>query len=689
LIFVSFFFYPVIKFFHLLLRSPVITHVSEGTIHYIKYLQRVNKVPGNQIFTKESCFILFTWVLLIIVPILSPEVANAQDDEKPDIIWKVKIEGNTTFPNMILFSIINADNPDFLQKTFGSTDDFILDEDELRRDAIRIERYYQRRGFPDAKLRHNITELNKPWKKEVTFTVNEGAPVIIQSDSIVIESPENEIEYIRNSQSFSIIVGQHEFVSGKRYQPIRIPDVEGRFVETLQNLGFAYSDAKIETEIDSISYSARVRIVLTPGPKTSIDEFVVEGDLTVPERIVIKETAIPTGSLYSRTQVQEAQRQIFNHHLFRFATISIPDQPRDSSLTMLIRVRENSPRSIQASAGAGREEILRGQISWQHRNISGTGHRLSTSARSSFIDQQVNADYLVPFVFNTKSSYVGSVFGQRRVEPAFKLLRTGITNSLIFQPRRNLTGSFSYEFSINEEKSRRDNRTALPDTVLNFDVSSLSFSGFFSQGFSREQRGWVVQPAFEISGTFGESTFRFQKLSLDVRRFTEVSSSTVVAARVNGGVVFFAQNDSLPSAIRFFTGGTNSVRGWGRQDLGPKVPRFNEDGSFDKFIPIGGRALFNFNIEIRQQFDSFIEGFGIAAFLDGGQVWRNVTRFNERSVQYGTGGGFRYQSPIGPVRIDLGYKVNPTDADLNIFEGEDFGNIWNRINIHFSIGQAF
>ena len=55
----------------------------------------------------------------------------------------------------------------------------------------------------------------------------------------------------------------------------------------------------------------------------------------------------------------------------------------------------------------------------------------------------------------------------------------------------------------------------------------------------------------------------------------------------------------------------------------------------------------------------------------------------------GAGGGIRYQSPIGPIRIDIGYKLNPTDEDLNIYEGTDYGSKWSRIGIHFSIGQAF
>ena len=630
-------------------------------------------------------------ILILISFFIFPDISSAQDQdsESNEIIWKVDIKGNETFANMFLFNIIAADQPSFFQRLFGKTDKFELIETELQRDAIRIERYYQRRGFMNVVVTYSIEDLGKDGKKKIIFEVQEGAPIRIRSLDLVIEAEETDISHICNSRSYQRALDEHLFQEGNRYQVIRIPDVEGRFVDVTENLGFAYADVSVEADVDSVALKADVTIRNMPGPKTFIDEFIVEADLSVPERILTRETGIKTGSLYSSKEVQEAQRQVFNHHLFRFAIISIPEQPRDSSLTMLIRAREYMPRSVEASIGAGREDIVRAQISWQHRNITGTGHRLSASSRGSFIEQRINADYLIPYVFNTKSSYVTSLFGQRRFEPSFELLRTGIRNSLIYQPRRNLTGSFSYEFSINKELSRRDRRTALPDTVLNFDVSSLSFNGYYSEGLTREQRGWVVQPAIEISGTFGESTFRFQKFSLDVRRFTELTNSTVLATRLSGGTIFFAENDSLPSTIRFFTGGTNTVRGWSRQDLGPKVATFNDDDTFDRYIPIGGRILFNFNLEVRQQIDSFIDGFGIAGFLDGGQVWRNYERFNERSVQFGAGGGFRYESPIGPVRIDLGYKLNPTDADLDIFEGEDFGNIWNKINIHFSIGQAF
>jgi outer membrane protein insertion porin family len=106
-------------------------------------------------------------------------------------------------------------------------------------------------------------------------------------------------------------------------------------------------------------------------------------------------------------------------------------------------------------------------------------------------------------------------------------------------------------------------------------------------------------------------------------------------------------------------------------------------------VPIGGRASFSFNTEFRFRFDGFIKGFGMATFLDGGQVWRSFENIATTPIQFGTGAGLRYQSPIGPIRVDIAYKINPTDEDLQFYQGVDFGSAWDRWGIHFSIGQAF
>jgi outer membrane protein insertion porin family len=634
-------------------------------------------------FIGEAC-----WLVLFIFAGLLVQQGYAQDtDEREPIVWTVSFEGNESYSGVVLREIIATQSPSFIQKITRRTGDFVLNEMDLRRDQVRLRRYYERRGYHNISVQYEVSSKKKEWKKSIIFKIDENAPLIIESTSVVIET-EDDREEILQSREFERAIENHEFRSGKNYQTIRMPDVEGRFLGALENLGYAWPELEIRSDIDSLANSVNVEIVAKTGPKTYFENILVDGELSVPERIVVRHTGIDPGDMYTGDILQQAQRQLFGHHLIRFATISIPEQERDSTLNIQIRVREHPLRSVQATVGFGREELLRGQLSWQHRNINGRAHRFGVSGRASFIEQRLGNDYLIPYIFNAKSSNVSSIFGLHKLEPSFELFQAGFNNSFIYQARRNVTGSATYEFTINEEMSR-DQDVALPDSITNYNISSLSFSGYYSQGLSREPRGWVIQPFVELSGTFGEASFKFQKLSLDVRRYTPITNSLTFAARVNSGVIFYTQPDSLPGNIRFFSGGTNSVRGWNRQTLGPQRPSFDDDGDFSGYVPIGGRAMVAFNAELRQQLTGFIPNLGLAAFLDGGQVWRAVDRVGERPIQFGAGGGIRYQSPIGPVRVDVAYKLNPTNEDLNIYNGEDFGSAWDKIGIHFSIGQAF
>jgi outer membrane protein insertion porin family len=488
---------------------------------------------------------------------------------------------------------------------------------------------------------------------------------------------------------------------GSRYEQIRIPEVIGQLRDVLRNLGFPYAEVEVEAKVDTSRVSADVNIVSKAGPQAAIEEIEVEGERSVSDRYVIRESGLKVGDRYSYNEIQQAQRELFNHHLFQFVTISIPQQQQDSTLELLMRVREASLRTVETSIGFGTEELARGQLRWIHRNAFGKGHQFTATGRASFIQQLGSLDYLIPYVYNNKSSFLISPFGEHQLEKSYELYRAGLTNSFIYQHRRNLTGTVSYQITKNRELSQQED-ISLPDSTTRYDLSSLQLSGYYSQGYGREQLGWVVQPYAEISGFFGFATFAFQKASVDVRRFTKIGESTMLAARVQAGGIVNASVDSLPRNIRFFLGGTNSVRGWLRQELGPKEATFRSEvvedpgsgqadtvSTFDRYVPVGGRAMFGFNIELRQEFNKFIEGFGIAAFLDGGQIWRSLSSIGDRGLQFGTGAGLRYRSPIGPLRIDLGYKINPTDQDLGLFEEQDQYGFWDRVGIHFSIGQAF
>ncbi len=627
---------------------------------------------------------------------------HAQETQKPDRLWKVKIEGNTTYKNVVINKFIASTEPSIIKKIFFFRQDgFLISENEIKRDIIRIKRFYNNRGFPDADVQYRLETGKKDWQKILIFTVTEGRPIMINSVNTVINATNKDRLLIAENNNFTKALGRVHFVEGNRYKPVEIPESEGEIMQAVQNLGFPYSTIKLEAEVDSINKFADVVFNIDAGPRARFDSILVEGEQTLPKKYVARETGIKKGDFYNEKDLREAQRELFNHHLFRFALISIPEQPKDTTINVLVRIKERPLRSVQVKFGIGNLDridppinvdnfyrIFRSEFVWIYRNVRSKGERFRTSIKLSGFEQSAGFDYLFPYVFNTKSSFTTTPFVQHRIERAYEIVRGGITNSFLYHYDENLTGSLSYEFTQNEEISHKSH-TSLPDSVLNYNVSSFRINGNYSRGFKRDQKGWVFQPFAEVSGLLSESTYSFQKLAIDARRYTELNSNLVFAARINTGGIFSAESDSLPQDIRFFTGGTNSVRGWGRDNLGPKKVITDSTGNFQRYVPVGGNAFFNFNIELRQQLNFLIDGFGIAGFLDGGQVWKNIAAIRPKELQFGAGGGIRYQSPIGPIRLDIAYKVNPNDNDLGIYQGKNYGHKLGRWGVHISIGQAF
>lgn len=605
---------------------------------------------------------------------------------------------------MVIKKFIENESPSVWQKiTFFNESSFYVSENKIKRDVIRISRFYQRRGYNDVDVSYRLEEKNRSWKKELIFEVTENLPIRIDSVIISLEAQKRDSLAISGDKEFQKAIKELPYRKGKVYETVEKNEVEGQLVLILKNMGYAYAHAEVQAKVDTLRKKAHVALISYPGPRTYFDSVLVEGEAFIPPKYVRRETGIKKGEPFSEIKMRDAQREIFNHHLFTLALVSIPEQKQDSTLNVLVRVKELPLRSVQAKIGVGNVDriekpfevldaykIFRLQGTWVYRNVRNKGERFSTSISASAYNQRFGTDYLFPYVFNTKSNIIISPFVQHRLEPSYEITQGGSNFSFVYLYNQNMATTFAYEFTLNNESDRKT-RNSLPDSVLNYNVSSFSLSTYYTQGLKRKENGWIVHPYAEISGLLGEATFSFQKLSMDIRKYTQLTDNLTLANRIYGEAIHIdnAKSDSLPSNLRLYSGGSNSVRGYSWQGLGPKRAIFNDDGSFNRYIPNGGNAVFNFNIEFRQSLDRFFKGFGIATFLDGGQVWRSVRTLDESPVQYAVGGGLRYSSPLGAVRIDLAYKLNPTDSDLNIYDGVNYGSAWNRWGIHLSLGEAF
>lgn len=650
-------------------------------------------------------------------------LAQEAEGEKKDRIWKVSIEGNKRFEDIVIKKRIASEQPSVWKKlTFWNRSGYEVSETEIRKDVIRIERFYERRGFNDVEVTYQIEPRRKGWKKHLTFLVTENMPIRIDSVEVQLEASPSDSTFIRENGDFNRALRRSPYRKGRIYEPVEEAEVIAHFEQSLRKLGYPYSNTKVQAYTDSVVKRTDLVITSESGPRAKFDSILVEGEATLSEDLIVRESGLKKGSYFSETDMRNAQREVFKHHLFRLALVSIPDQPQDTTLNVLLRVKELPLRSVQLKFGAGDFDrvieddnritgsnfyrLFRGQATWVYRNVRGKGEQFSTSGKLSFYDRKISAEYLFPYVYNTQSSININPYYQFRDERSYEILTAGIINTFGYEYNRNFTGTFSYQFAINDESNVRsfselvNVEEVLPDSLLSYNISSFAVNLYYTRNLQRGRRGLIVQPSMEFSGLFGESTFSFNKASLDIRKYSELNRNLVLATRVIGGAIYSSRQDSLPSDVRYYAGGTNSVRGWTTQFLGPKrvvetISRETVDGmeisdTTLSYVPIGGRALFNFNVEFRQRLNGLLKGFGVAAFLDGGQVWRNMSDVDLNNIQFGVGGGIRYDSPIGPIRVDVGYKINPNSQDLRQFPGGiDRGGRFARWDIHLSIGQAF
>jgi outer membrane protein insertion porin family len=186
-------------------------------------------------------------------------------------------------------------------------------------------------------------------------------------------------------------------------------------------------------------------------------------------------------------------------------------------------------------------------------------------------------------------------------------------------------------------------------------------------------RGYQIAVHTEAAGRLLPGTFNYYGVTLDVRHYVPFGEKVVLASRGLLGNIRPVGLDqvNVPFSKKFFLGGATTIRGWGRYEVSP----------LSGGVPIGGDSMFAFSEEIRAL---LVGKFGMVLFLDAGNVWADSGGIRLDDLRYAVGPGLRYQTPIGPIRFDFGYQLNPIPGLL--VNGSPQTRQWR---LHFSIGQAY
>lgn len=455
--------------------------------------------------------------------------------------------------------------------------------------------------------------------------------------------------------------------------PARASDIllaEARIVDTLREAGHPYADVPDRRAVvDHDQHTMDVTFTVAPGPTATFGTVTIDGAETVDPDFLAGRVPFERGAPYRPDEVNGLRQSLGD--LDVFSSVRIQEAPQlnpDGTLDITATVEERPPRFIGFGAGYATSEGIDAIVYWGHRNLFGQAERLRIEAtvgrllENDFdeIEYSLGATFAKPDFLTPGQSLHLDLSLLEEHPDAYG--RTGAEASAILVRTYNDEISFNYglTFEVSEiESDDETERLSLIGIPLGVTFNSTDDLLDPTEGLRLDFELTPYPVAFGDSEPFVRSEF-------SASGYYDIAGdgTLVLAARGAVGAILGADLDAIPDTRRFYAGGGGSVRGFPFQGVGPQ----DDDGD-----PLGGRSLIEASLELRWR---FLDDFGLVPFVDAGGVFENSVPDFHEDLDVGAGLGFRYYTPIGPLRVDIATPLTGDDND-------------DPVQLYISIGQAF
>ena len=582
----------------------------------------------------------------------------------------------------------------------------------LKQDLQSVQGLYVSNGFRDAKVSSRVVD-NFHGKKNhlaVFVSIEEGPQWLVSHLSIEGAGPSNLLA-LRQRISSS---------EGQPFSPSTIAGDREAILNYYYGLGFANATFEYYEEATVDSHQVALRYAIQPGVRQFVRQVIVTGLETTRPNVVLDRIGLARGQPLSLTEETDSQRRLYDLGIFARVNTALQNPGGDEAdKNVLYDIDEARHYSLNVGVGAQLARIGGGATSLDNPagstgfaprlavgisriNFLGRGQTLGLQTAVSTIEQRGALTYFIP-QFNSHSNLNLTTTGLiensndirtytafrreasiqlgQRLSRAYTLQYRAVFRDvtlsnlkidrllvpLLSQPERLGLG----EFSIIQDK-RDDPADAHRGIYSTADIS-------YAPSFLGSQTSFV-------RGLFRNSTYQLFHGNLVFARSTQVG----FISRLGGG-------SSIPLAERLYSGGSTSLRSFPDFQAGP---RDSQTG----FV-LGGNASFVNSLELR--FPLYGDNVGGVLFEDAGNVYSSLSdisfRFRQRNLQdfnymvQSAGIGIRYQTPIGPVRLDFSFSPNAprffglkgTLDDLVNNTAISTVQKINAFQFHFSLGQAF
>jgi outer membrane protein insertion porin family len=581
----------------------------------------------------------------------------------------IDFEGNEAFSDRTLNGIIQTKEAWILSFITGAGN---LNKDVLKADVERLTAWYYDHGYVTVRVEEPRVERADDGLR-VVIKIEEGeqfavGKVGIQGKDVTVTTAD--------------LAGKLATIEGQVFEASTLRDDVQLLTDRMSEDGYAFAKIEPATTVDTDKKTVDVMFVVERGSPVTVERIEVSGNTKTRDYVVRREMRLQEGELFSGTRLRKSREALQRLGFFQEVNVTTRKGSGDDKMHVLVDVKEAQTGAFSAGAGFSSADSLLFNVRIQENNLFGRGQRLLINADVGSIRRNIILSFTEPYFRGTPLTVGLDAFSWRlrfdefaregtgasvsftypvtawgydtvwgfpledvRVGADYRAERAQITDLDFFATRsvRAEEGS-SLISSVAPKISRNTLNHAFDPTAGSYQDLSVEFAGLGGNRFIKsEARGrWYY--TFWKPKNWGDITY---------------SLGTSLAYGVGDEGI---NGDELPLFERYFPGGINTIRGFESRSLGPTEVRRDRFGRIVATNPIGGSTQFILNNEL---IFPVVPGIGLkgVVFVDAGNAYSADEVWSWDETRLAAGGGARWLSPLGPLRIELGYPIRKKSTD--------------------------
>ena len=539
----------------------------------------------------------------------------------------------------------------------------------LEKDIEAIDLVYFSKGFLNANITHDIRM--KSGEERNTNPEERQTTQQMYITIHIVEGPRTLVDHAQIS-GLGNILSQEEALGliilspGKPFRDYMVKSDANALAAKVSEKGYPHVIVTAETRLNTDKTRADIGWQIKPGPFTRFGEIHYAGNKRLKEKVMEKKGVITPGDPFSLKQLFTTQKKIREIYSVESVKITAPGlKTQELQPDIDITIKERKPYYVEAAAGFDTENLGYLKVktgdtnfmgedmnTWLVGYISGIGHRVETGIKDPFfLDTLISATFTI---YEEEEEPLNQDFGTRS---------WGAQSAFARRLTRHLTAGLNFEYENRVQFGGDDEKQEETRNIL---ITSSSLAWDNRDSPIKPTRGFLSFASVDLFSGFNSDLDRFLKYKLDARHYlSPFKGLTFAMAGRMGYIQPLGSSNTIADDQLFFLGGISDVRGFRENMLLTE--------SDDNDTALGGRTSISASLEARIDLPA---NFELTFFMDTGKI--NDTDEPEAlsDFRYAVGTGLRYNTPIGPIGLLYGHKLNPED-------GESSGQI------HFSIGYTF